>query len=298
VQQTIASLNYQPNEIARRLSLGKTHTVAVLAPFFTRPAFVQRLRGLESVFAKSEYDFIIYNVDSAASRDRYFRELSRPERNDGLLIMSIIPDEIHTQRFMDTKIPTVLVDAHHEMFSRVIINDLDGGYEATKHLINLGHRHIGMISDHLLKTPFNYLSVFQRQQGYRNALKEAGIPFRDDYFMQCDVDKDVARETAVTMLSLPNRPTAIFAYSDTQAFGVLQAAELLNIKVPEELSIIGYDDIELSEYLHLTTMRQSLFDAGAKGAELLLNQLTERDNRQKTVVLNSELVVRKTTAPL
>ena len=295
----IKELNYQPNEMARRLSLGKTYTVSVMAPFFTRPAFVQRLRGLESVFAESEYDFIIYNVDSAASRDKYFRELSRPKRTDGLIIMSIIPNEQHAQLFLESKTPTVLVDADHKSFSRVLINDLDGGYQATKHLIDLGHRRIGNLSDHLAETPFNYCSVVQRHQGYRNALSEAEIPFRPDYFVQCDVDINVARETAVQLLSCPNRPTAIFAYSDTHALGLLQAAKTLNIKVPEELSIIGYDDIELSEYLHLTTMRQSLFETGALGAQLLLDQLTNpipSPIQEKT--LASKLVVRETTAPL
>lgn len=296
VKTAIDELNYHPNENARRLSLGKTYTVSVMAPFFTRPAFVERLRGLESVFAESDYDFIIYNVDSAMSRDKYFKELSRPERTDGLLIMSIIPHEEHIQKFLDLKVPTVLVDADHPDFTRVLIDDLDGGYQATKHLIDLGHRRIGNISDHLKQTPFNYRSVLQRHQGYRNALEEAGITFRPDYFMQCDVDKDVAKETAVKLLSHPHRPTAIFAYSDTHAFGVLQAAEMLNIKVPEQLSVIGYDDIELSEYLHLTTMRQSLFDAGAFGAKFLLDLIINKKDGIEKMVLSSELVKRKTTA--
>lgn len=297
VKNAIEALNYQPNEMARRLSLGKTYTVSVLAPFFTRPAFVQRLRGLESVFAQSEYDFIIYNVDSAASRDKYFRQLSRPERTDGLLVISIIPNEEHAQRFLKSMVPTVLVDADHDSFPRVLIDDLNGGYLATKHLVELGHRKIGMVSDFLLETPFNYRSVYQRHEGYCNALTEAGIPIRPDYFLQCEVDKDAARETAVKLLTHHDPPTAIFAYSDTHAFGVLQAAEMLNIKVPEDLSIIGYDDIELSEYLHLTTMRQSLFDAGAYGARLLLDQLTNKSETIEKMVLASELIQRRTTAP-
>lgn len=296
VNIAIEALNYAPNETARRLSLGKTYTVAVIAPFFTRPAFVQRIRGLESTFANSEYDFIIYNVDNYASRDKYFKMLSRPKRNDGLLVMSIIPEEGHAQMLLKSGIPTIFVDAEHSAFSHVIINDLDGGYQATKHLIELGHCRIGMVSDHLVKTPFNYRSVFARYQGYKNALNEAGLPIREEYFMSCGVNKDAAKETAVKMLTLPTPPTAIFAYSDTHAFGVLQAAELLGIKIPDELSVIGYDDIELSEYLHLTTMRQKLFDAGAIGAELLLKQLSGQLNTAQTVNLDAELVVRRTTA--
>lgn len=296
VQRVIESLNFQPNELARRLSLGKTYTVAVLAPFFTRPAFVERIRGLESVFAQTEYDFILYNVDSAATRDRYFDTLTRPERTDGLLIMSLIPGDEHAERFLNAGVPTVLVDADHPSFTRVLIDDLDGGYQATHHLIELGHRRIGMISDFLEETPFNYRSVFNRYEGYKRALKDAGISYCPEYFLQCDVNKDDARDTAVKLLSLPNRPTAIFAYSDTHAFGTLQAAQQLGISVPDQLSIIGYDDIELSEYLHLTTMRQRLFDAGAQGARFLLDMISDEPDEIKKMVLPAKLIERRTTA--
>lgn len=296
VKTAIAALNYQPNELARRLSLGKTYTVGVIAPFFTRPAFVQRLRGFQSVFSQSIYDFVIYNVDTHASRDKYFQKLTNPKSNDGLVVMSVMPEEQHTEMLLRSDIPTVMIDVEHSDFSCVIINDLEGGYQATKHLVDLGHRRIGMISDHMVKSPFNYRSVFQRHQGYRKALEEASIPFRDEYFMVCRVDKDESREAAVKMLSLPTPPTAIFAYSDTHAFGVLQAAESLNIKIPEALSVIGYDDIELSEFLRLTTIRQNLFDTGATGAHLILNQLANPNEKVYTTILDTKLVIRRTTS--
>lgn len=298
VLETISELEYQPNPIARRLSLGKTLTIAVIAPFFTRPAFVQRFRGIESVLAESEYDFVMYNVETAARRDFCFREVPRRDRIDGLLIMSLIPTSNDAQRFQEANIPTVLLDAAHPDFNRVIIDDLHGGYLATKHLIDLGHRHIGYISDILAKSPFNYHSIFERHQGYQNALAEAGIPYRPDYVLQGEVDQNVGRELTKQLLADNPEITAVFAYSDTQAIGVMQAAREMNLRVPEDLSVIGYDDIEISEYLHLTTIQQKLMQSGVQAAKLLLAEINQPATHPREIISPTTLVRRQTTSLL
>lgn len=297
VQAAIKELEYQPNPIARRLSLGKTLTIAVIAPFFTRPAFVQRFRGIEKVLAESEYDFVMYNVETAARKDYCFREVPRRERIDGLLIMSLIPDSQDAIRFQQANITTVLLDASHEKFNRVVIDDLHGGFLATKHLLDLGHQHIGYISDTLTESLFNYHSIFDRYEGYKNALGEAGVPFRSHYVLQGDVSQKVAQTLAKKLLTKNPTITAIFAYSDTQAMGVLKAAEELNLRVPEDLSVIGYDDIELSEYLHLTTIRQKLVESGMCAARLLLEEINQSSAQPKEIISPPELVYRQTTAP-
>lgn len=297
VLSAIAELEYQPNPIARRLSLGKTLTIAVIAPFFTRPAFVQRFRGIESVLSESEYDFVMYNVESAARRDYCFREVPRRDRIDGLLIMSLIPDSSDARRFQQANIPTVLLDASHKEFNRVIIDDLTGGYIATKHLLDLGHRHIGYISDILTKTPFNYHSIFERFQGYQNALNEAGVPFKPHYVLQGDVNQNLGRRLAKQLLTQNPEITAIFAYSDTHAIGALQAARELGLRVPEDLSLIGYDDIEISEYLHLTTIQQKLVQSGVQAAKLLLEEIDHPSAQPREIISPTELICRNTTAP-
>jgi LacI family transcriptional regulator len=298
VLAAIEELEFTPSPIARRLSLGKTMTVAVIAPFFVRPSYVERLRGLDTVFAESEYDFILYNVETTARRDRYFREIVRSDRVDGLLIMSLVPTDNTVESFMNAGIPTVLVDAVHPRLSHIIIDDQKGGYKATKHLIDLGHHKIGYLSDHMYENPFNFQPVIDRYKGYRQALEEADIPFHPEYHRQSELSRRVAKKVAKEMLTLPDPPTAIFAYSDTQAFGVLRAAEELGITVPEDLSVIGYDDIEITEYLHLTTIRQQLFQSGVEGAKLLLEEIDIQHPEPREIVLPTELVLRKTTAPL
>ncbi|NKQ35969.1 MAG: LacI family transcriptional regulator [Chloroflexi bacterium] len=296
VQTAIEELDYTPSSIARRLSLGRTMTIGVIAPFFIRPSYVERLRGVDTVLAESEYDFIIYNVETVARRDACFRDILRQERVDGLLIITLPPTDEEVDRLKQANIPTVLVDGAHPQISHVMIDDVAGGYQATRHLLDLGHRKIGYISDLLQESPFGFRPVADRYQGYRNALADAGIEFRPEYHRQGELSRREASRLAQELLTLPDPPTAIFAYSDTQAFGVLRAAQNLGLKVPEELSVIGYDDIEISEFLHLTTICQHLLESGQRGAELLLAEIADPGPPQE-VILPTDLVLRSTTAP-
>jgi DNA-binding LacI/PurR family transcriptional regulator len=272
-------------------------TIGVIAPFFIRPSYVERLRGVEAALADSEYDFIIYNVETVARRDACFRSVPRRERVDGLLIMTLPPTDEESELFRRINMPVVLVDGTHPQISHVAIDDIAGGYQATKHLIDLGHHRIGYISDLLQESPFGFRPVAERYEGYRRALEDAGIPFRPEYHRQGELSRREARRLARELLNQPHPPTAIFAYSDTQAFGVLRAAQDLWLKVPSELSVIGYDDIEIAEFLHLTTIRQHLYDSGARGAALLLEEIAHPPLRPQGIVLPTELVVRETTAP-
>jgi DNA-binding LacI/PurR family transcriptional regulator len=192
-----------------------------------------------------------------------------------------------------------LVDANHPSLgslNRVIVDDIEGGCKATQHLIHLGHRRIGYVSD-FLDTPFNFTSSRYRYEGYRQALEEARIQFRPEYHLQGEHGRAEAYHMALDLLALPEPPTAIFSASDTQAMGVLQAASEVGLQVPEALSVIGYDDIEVAEYLGLTTIRQLLYESGQRGVELLLEILEGNHTEPVREVLPNELIIRKTTAP-
>ncbi len=295
VLAAIEALDYTPNPIARRLSLRKTLAVAVIVPFFTRPAFTERLRGVEHALSDSEYDLILFNVETTDRRDAYFRDVPRRERFDGLLIVSLSPRNGEIDHFLAAGVPTVLVDARHPGFSRVVIDDVAGGQLATQHLIDLGHREIGFVGDPL-ENPFNFVSSRDRFQGYRQALAGAGLTFRPEYHVQGEHGREQARRMARDLLALPDPPTAIFAASDTQAIGVLEAASDCGLRVPEDLSVIGYDDIEIAEYLHLSTIRQPLFASGVEGVELLLESIANPTPAPRRLLLPVKLVVRGTTA--
>ena len=299
VLDAIEELNYVPNPTARRLSLGKTLTIAVIVPFFTRPSVTERLRGIEITLAESEYDMNIYNVETVKRRDLCIREVPRSERTDGVIIISLSPRDEEIPYLVNADVPIVLVDANHPSlgsFNRVIVDDIEGGKKATQHLVDIGHRRIAFLGD-LIDSPFNFTSSGYRYAGYRQVLKKAGIEFRPEYHGETQHGRSEAREITFQMMALPEPPTAIFSASDTQAMGVMQAARELNLRVPQDISIIGYDDLEIAEYLGLTTIRQLLYKSGQRGVELLMAAIRESPPEPIFEILPTELVIRDTTAP-
>ncbi|HEY52992.1 MAG TPA: LacI family transcriptional regulator [Caldilineae bacterium] len=300
VERAIAALNYRPNPIARQLSLGRTSNIAVVAPFFIRPSSVERLRGVETVLTERKYDLVLYNVETQDKRDEVFRKFPRFDTFDGLLVLTLAPEDEEVARLLESGTPVVLIDANHPQLNRVLIDDVRGGYLATKHLIELGHTRIAYISD-ILESPFRFVGASARRfEGYRQALAEAGIEYRPTYYRHDLHGVQEAKGLAHELLSLSEPPTAIFTASDTQAIGVLRAAQERALSVPEELSVIGFDDIEVAEYLNLTTIHQPLFTSGVEGAELLFQCISEQPERQcdvLEVILPLRLVERQTTGP-
>jgi DNA-binding LacI/PurR family transcriptional regulator len=294
VLEAIKALNYRPSPLAQRLPLRRTLTIGVIVPFFTRPSFVERLRGIEAAITESEYDLIIYNVESTSKRDACFRDVPAGQRVDGVIVMSLSPSERDVDRWARAGVPVVLADAHHPRLNRVVVDDKDGGYQATMHLIELGHCRIGYVSDPV-DNPFNFVSSRHRLEGYRRALAEHEIPFRPAYHQSGEHGRTRARDLTHVLMQLDQPPSAIFAASDTQALGVLEAAQDLGLTVPQDLSVVGYDDVELAEYLGLSTVRQPLFDSGWRAVQLLLQTLANPAATPICDTLSTELIVRETT---
>ena len=298
VLDAIEALKYRPSSLARNLSLRKTHVIGVVVPFFTSPSAVERVRGVASVLASSPYDLMLFDIESEDRREHAFRLFDRGDRSDGLLLVSLVPPEDEVERLHAARLPCVLVDAPHPAFPTVVIDDVRGGELATSHLIDLGHRRIAFMGDKP-SDPFRFASSSDRTHGYERALEQAGIEVRPEYVRQGTQVDHLARSIAIDLLRLPERPTAIFAASDQQALGVLEAARILGIRVPEELSVVGFDDVEVAAYVGLTTVRQPLFESGRRGADLLLRLLTEGGEQPpapQVEQLAVEVVVRSTTA--
>jgi LacI family transcriptional regulator len=299
VLEAIDALEYRPSSTARNLSLRRTHVIGVVVPFFTSASAVERVRGVASVLAASPYDLMLFDIEAEVHREHAFRLFDRGDRSDGLLLISMIPPDDEVERLRNAGLPCVLVDAPHEAFPSVLIDDVRGGEIATSHLIELGHTRIGFLGD-TSPDPFRFASSLDRTVGYEQALARAGIELRPDYVREGTKSHHVARSTAIDLLRLPQPPTAIFAASDTQALGVLEAARILGLRVPEDLSIVGFDDVEVAAYVGLTTVRQPLFESGRLGAELLLHMLgsgARQVDDGQTAQLSVRLVVRSTTAP-
>ena len=296
VLDAIRALDYVPSTAARRLSLRRTQTIGVVVPFLTRPSVVERLRGIELELAKTGLDMIVFNVETQARRDAILRDLPRPERIDGLILVSIAPHEDELSGIRRSGLPLVLVDAHHRSVPRVVVDDVGGGRLAARHLLDLGHVNIGFVGDPL-RPPIGFFSSRLRLRGVEEELRSQGLAFPGSLVALGEHGRARARELSMGLLGSDLPPTAIVAASDTQALGVLEAADRLGLHVPADLSVIGYDDIEIAEYVDLTTIHQPLVETGSRAVQRLLRLIAGETSLPLREVLDIHLVLRGTTAP-
>lgn len=296
VQEIIESLGYSPNLHAKRLKQGKTHSIMAVMPFLTLPSIVERLRGVLEALSASEFDLIPFSVENPEDRETYLASLANRSRADGVLIISMPITDTQVQRFQNIDMPVVLIDSNHPDLKRILVDDIAGGKMATDHLLELGHTRIGFISDYL-DNPLHFSSMADRFKGYCIALEEKGIKINSQYQKQGKHGREEARQMALELLNLPVPPTAIFAASDTQAIGILDAAKQLNISVPDELSVIGYDNIRDADYVNLTTIHQPLFESGLEGGKAILEQIGNNISDTLEICLPVSLVIRGTTSP-
>lgn len=299
ILSVMEELGFTPSPAARRLSLGRTLTIGVVVSFLTRPQAAERLRGVDVVLTDSEFDLVIYNVESVQKRDHYLSTLAQSQRTDGLLVMSLPPNADALPILGRAPVPVVFIDVHTpsiEALPRVIGDDVAGGTIAARHLLDLGHREIGFIGD-AVEDPFGFTSSRDREAGLRQELAGAGVEIPAAWLGHGAHGRYEARDLARRMLADDRRPSAIFTASDTQALGVVAAARDLGLHVPGDLSVIGYDDIEAADYVGLTTVRQQLFESGRRGAEILLAEIGARSEEPPVAHLSPELVIRATTAP-
>jgi LacI family transcriptional regulator len=295
VLAAIEVLDYRPNPMARGLSRGRCQTLGVVVPFFTHASAVERLRGVAAALDGSRYDLVLFNVESTVHRDEHFATLTRRDRADGLLVMSLPVPSTSLDRLTRSGVPIVLLDAEAPGIPAVVTDDVAGGRMATQHLIDLGHERIAFIGDDPAN-PLGFVAGTSREEGYRQTMADAGLEIRPGYVCHGPHVLDVAQRLARDLVDRDDPPTAIFASSDTQALGALEAVRAAGLGVPDDLSIVGFDDVEASGYVGLTTVHQPLFESGSLAATLLLG-LVDHDEVPDPLVrrLDLELVERSTT---
>src|SRR4051794_9459262 len=269
VREAIADLGYRPSSTARSLSLGRSQAIGVVAPFFTTPSVVERLRGVSQRAGHHGYGLMLFDVETPEQRAGAFRDFARLDRVDGLIVISLplLDDEV-TALERD-RLPVVMVDIGHPRVPHVVIDDVHGGELAAEHLLARGHKRIAFVGDRP-DTKFGFTSSEQRRRGFRRALREAGVEAVPELEARGHHGREEARALAIELLGHEDRPTAVFAASDTQAVGVLEAARALDLRVPDDVAVIGFDDVDAAELLGLTTVRQPLRQSGARGVDLLL----------------------------
>ncbi len=293
VYQAIDALGFVPKAEAAARARKRHGRIGVLAPFFTRPSFVARLSGVANALSDSPYELAIYNVDSSSRRAGYLASLPVTRRIDGLIVMALPFDEEAADRLIAHDLPTVLIEFSRPRFSSVRIDDALGGWMAATHFCSTGHTCCAFVGD--ADVPDYVLPASDiRLRGFRSGLAEHGFDAPDDHVALAPHGLESARRSALALLDLPNRPTGIFAASDTQAMGVLQAARDRGLKVPDQLAVVGFDDIDVADYIGLTTIRQPLEESGRVAVDLLLSRLADPSRPAQDVWLPLSLVKRQT----
>lgn len=294
VMQAIEELNYYPSPFASGLPKRRSQEIGLLVPFFFGEFFLKLLGGITKRLI--DYELILYDAATPERKKNIIAKIVGENKLDGLFIVSLpilTDEEIQLKK---AKFPLVLIDNQHSKYSSVLFDNNFGAYKAVEYLVEQGHRKIGIITG-AAEDPFHLTVARERLKGYKMALTMSGINIEDRYIAINDWSREGAYKLAKKMLSMKNPPTAIFAISDLQAIGVMEAARELNIFVPDQLSIIGYDNMDFSDYVGLTTMSQPLNVAAQLGLDLLLEEMETGICKREKIVLQPTLVIRNSVAP-
>jgi LacI family transcriptional regulator len=289
VMKAIDLLGYTPKAESRARALKETRRIGVLIPYFTVPSFVQRLRGISTVLNQHDYEMVIYPVDSKSREKSYLETLPMNKALDGLIIVSQVFDSTIAQRLVDNKLETVVIEFNDSHFTTLEIDDEEGGSLATKYLIKKGYKRIAFIGGRQ-QPLFGVNPIIKRMTGYVKVLKESGIALPQEFSQEYVLNPAQLLENLIPF----GLPLAIFAATDLQAITILKEARKLGLRVPKDVAVIGFDDIDMAEYFGLTTVHQPLDESGRIGAELLISRLTDPSQTIQHIQLPLSIVERET----
>lgn len=292
VLSVMERLDYRPLRSASSLSKGRTDAVGILVSVITRPSVMARLVGVIDVLSDAGLDAVVFNVENRAQLDRHLSSITDQRRVDGVISISLrIPDE-RVKRIRKLGIPLVLVDKSLPGLPSVSIDDASGGAMATEHLLSLGHRRVGFIGDNA-HVDLGMSASEDRYAGYLAALEGAGIEPDVDLVARGPHSSEAAAALTGALIQLGKRgPSAIFASSDTLALGVIKAAQEHGRRVPDDLAVIGFDNLDVSSILDISTVHQPLLESGTRGASMMVTLLSGEGLRPHREELPLEVVAR------
>jgi LacI family transcriptional regulator len=295
VLKVIKNLGYRPNTIARNLRRQRTSTLGLILPDTYNPYFAEVARAVEQTAFDRGFTVILCHSDYTLERELHYVDVLQAERAAGVIWFPATGNAEPGNRLAEYDIPLVVLDRSVEgmQASAVVADNFRGGYLATQHLIDLGHHRIGCIT-----RPFELHHSQERARGYRAALEDHGFSPDERLTVRGGFRLDDGCQAARTLLSMELPPTAIFAYNDFMAIGALRAAVECGLKVPEDLSIVGFDDIPQSAFTcpALTTIRLPKHEMGCKGAELLLDLIDGKSPpAERSAPLDVKLIVRESS---
>jgi len=293
VQEVIKRLNFTPNALARNLSLQRTDTIGVLFPWIFSGFFSTVLYGIDS--AAREYDYHVITSLSHDQQDENSMALSllQERRIDGLILMapSLPAEKIREIKGLDIPFVVLQREIPDPEISFVTVDNFDGGFKATNHLIQRGHRRILALAG-----PEASQDSARREEGYREALKQAGIKFDPDLVIRSEFNKETALPSFEHFRQRFAMPDAVFCFNDDIGLGLLKYLKTIGVRVPEDLAVIGFDGIEFTDFAELSTIATPMKEMGEQAVRLLIKQLENKDERiTEQWLLKGALVERKST---
>jgi LacI family transcriptional regulator len=299
VERAIAELNYHPNHIARSLKSRRSHTLAILVSDITNPFFPLVVRGAEDAARKGGYSLTIFNTDDNLEREREVFSLLRMRRVDGILVV-VTPESgqgKHIPETIESGIPVVCLDRVPEntRVDSVLVDNVKGARICVRHLTGMGHRRIAVISG-----PRKLQTARDRVAGYRDALREAGIPFESALLREGDFRFESGYRLAKDLCLLHPRPTAIFALNCLMGMGAYKAIQELSLEMPGEMALAVFDDVPGNDLLRpqVTVVSQPAYELGHRATNLLMERVgrTASDEGPATLLLEPELKIGQSTA--
>ena len=294
VTRAMKTCNYKYNALARGFVTKQSNTIGLIIPTINNPVFAESTRGVQDCADKEKIQVILGNTYYQYKQEESLVEMLREKQVDGLIITTTNLKGAILKALLDDGFPFVLLysTVKKDPFSAVGIDNFQGGYKATEHLIKLGHNQIGMLAGTFSKSDRS----FHRWHGYRQCLKNHDIPYDKKLLAQTDYSLSGGRDSVKKLLYLQSAPTAVFCSNDFLALGAMKGARELGLDLPEDLSIIGFDDIQIASYIipRLTTIRQPAYEMGKLGAELLFQRI-KKQGKPEQLMLKSSLIVRDST---
>lgn len=298
VKKVMQELNYHPNVHASALMGKATKTIGFLVQDISNPFFSELAKVIEDRVHEKDFNVFICSTDDDEAKEKKYIELMEHKQVDGFIISSTYKNKDILKNLIKRNVPLVLLtqDDPELNVSKISIDDFKGGYEATAHLLQLGHRNIAIIAEKLS------FSSDKRLAGYLSALNTYNVAHNDAFIIRINPSIENGMQALEQLFTLEKaeRPTAIFACNEQLAIGVMLAAREKNINIPHELSLVGFDDTILATTTvpRLTTIAQPIKEMGMKTVDLLIEEITTGIRKQERILYNPKLIVRESTAPL
>jgi LacI family transcriptional regulator, galactose operon repressor len=291
ILEAARSLSYHPNRAARDLRVRSSRAVGVLIPDIENPFFTSLVSGIEDALGKTDYSLLLASYNEDPHQEARRLELFRAEGVSGLIFAaSHSPSNLYTElERSGMALVAVSRSGPRSRINQVTVANRDGAHAATAHLIQLGHKRIAIING-----PMGLTTARDRQEGYEDALREAGITVDENLVIHCPFRQSAGYSAMQQILELADRPTAVFAASNLLTLGVLQAIHERHLAIPDDIAIVGFDEMPWAMSLSppLTTVAQPAFEAGQTAAELLLARIRDPSMPRRQVVLETQLIVR------